>query len=385
MLLLPKPLIPLQNTKAAESQSGERPPSEVRVTEDQYRAIFDRYPHPAFILDRATLRILAANETAIDYYGYSHDEFLAMSYTDLHLSEDGMDVRQKLGQYSGSRGASHWRQRMKSGSLARVHVIWRPVPFDRIPAILMVTESTPRAIGRLLNETEEGRNRLVALSRRLVELQEMERAEIAREIHDEIGQLLTGLKLMIAAGAYQEGPDAGPQRQPASRREDMAAIVNELIGRLRDLSMNLRPPMLDEIGLVPALRWHFERYTARTRVRVSFQETVDGRRFPAAVEIAAFRIIQEALTNVARHADVQEVDVEVKFDREGLSLLIEDKGQGFNQKMAPSGRSAGIIGMQERASLVGGNLTLESAVSTGTRIAVVLPLRNREERRQEER
>ncbi len=380
MLLLPKPLIP-RHPKTGDSHSGERTPPEVRVVEDQYRAIFDRYPHPAFILDRATLRILAANETAIDYYGYSREEFLAMSYTDLHLSEDGVDVQQKLGQYSDSRGASHWRQKMKSGVLTRVHAIWRPVPYDRIPAILMIAESTPRAIGRLLKETEEGRNRLVALSRRLVELQEIERADIAREIHDEIGQLLTGLKLMIASLADREGPDAGSLGQAGSQRKEMAAIVNELIGRLRDLSMDLRPPMLDEIGLVPTLRWHFERYTARTRVSVVFHETVDGRRFPAAVEIAAFRIIQEALTNVARHADVQEIDVDVKSDRESLKLLIEDKGRGFNPRVAPSGRSAGIIGMQERAHLVGGNLTLESAVDAGTRISVMLPLRNREERR----
>jgi PAS domain S-box-containing protein len=379
MLLLPKPLIP--HRKAADSRSAESPQPDARAAEDQFRAIFDRYPHPAFILDRATLRVLAANETAIDYYGYSHDEFLAMSYTDLHLSEDAMDVRQKLGEYSDSRGASHWRQRTKSGSITRVHAIWRPVPFDRVPAILMIAESTPRAIGRLLKETEEGRNRLVALSRRLVELQEMERAEIAREIHDEIGQLLTGLKLMIASWGDREGPDAGTPRQPASQREEMASIVNELIGRLRDLSMDLRPPMLDEIGLVPTLQWHFERYTARTRVSVAFHETVNGHRFPAAVEIAAFRIIQEALTNVARHADTQEVDVDVKSDRESLKLLIEDQGQGFNPRMAPSGRSAGIIGMQERARLVGGTLTLESAIDAGTRISVVLPLQNREERR----
>jgi signal transduction histidine kinase len=186
---------------------------------------------------------------------------------------------------------------------------------------------------------------------------------------------------MIASWGDREGPDAGSPRQPGSQREEMASIVNELIGRLRDLSMDLRPPMLDEIGLVPTLQWHFERYTARTRVTVAFHETVNGHRFPAAVEIAAFRIIQEALTNVARHADTPEVDVDVKSDQETLKLLIEDKGQGFNPRIAPSGRSAGIIGMQERARLVGGTLTLESAVDAGTRISVLLPLQNREERR----
>ena len=197
--------------------------------------------------------------------------------------------------------------------------------------------------------------------------------------HDEIGQLLTGLKLMMATSAGREGRENGASAAQAAERQEMAAIVNELIGRLRDLSMNLRPPMLDQIGLVPALQWHFERYTTRTKVRVFFTESVHGFRFPEDVEIAAFRIIQEALTNVARHAGVEEAYVEVEAERDSLKLLIEDKGQGFNERDAVSGRSAGIIGMQERAHLVGGHLTLETEIRGGTRITVVLPLRNHEE------
>jgi signal transduction histidine kinase len=158
----------------------------------------------------------------------------------------------------------------------------------------------------------------------------------------------------------------------------MAAIVAELIGRLRDITMSLRPPMLDEIGLLPTLLWHFERYTARTRVRVRLRQAIEGARFPAAVEIAAFRIIQEALTNVARHAAVEEVEVEVQADRDYLTLRIEDRGHGFNPRSASAGGSAGIIGIQERARLVGGHLTLESAMTAGTRIAVVLPLGHHE-------
>jgi len=348
-------------------------------SDGQYRALFDRYFHPAWVIDRATLRFLVANDAALDRYGYSREEFLSMSYPDIHLAEDAREVRQKLGQYAPSRGASHARQRVKSGSVVRVHLLWRPVPFNRVPAILMIAEPPPRSVRRLLQETEEDRHRLEALSRRLVELQETERSEIARELHDEIGQLLTGLKLMLASSASRESRENGSAGAFASERQEMAAIVNELIGRLRDLSMNLRPPMLDQIGLVPTLQWHFERYTMRTKVRVSFTETIQGSRFSEDVEIAAFRIIQEALTNVARHAGVEEVHAEVQADEENLKLAIEDKGRGFDPRTAVSGRSAGIIGMQERAHLVGGSLTLESEISGGTRITVLLPLRNHEE------
>jgi len=378
MQLKPKFLIPRLGSK----RSDPKPQSDRRAvvpSEGQYRALFDRYPHPAWVLDRATLRFLAVNEAALDRYGYSREEFLSMSYPDIHPTEDAREVRQKLGQDAPSRGASHARQKVKSGSMVRVHLLWRPVPFNRVPAILVIAEPPPRSVRRLLQETEEGRYRLEALSRRLVELQETERSEIARELHDEIGQLLTGLKLMMATSAGREGRENGVSAAQAAERQEMAAIVNELIGRLRDLSMNLRPPMLDQIGLVPALQWHFERYTTRTKVRVSFTESVHGFRFPEDVEIAAFRIIQEALTNVARHAGVEEAYVEVEAERDSLKLLIEDKGQGFNERDAVSGRSAGIIGMQERAHLVGGHLTLETEIRGGTRITVVLPLRNHEE------
>jgi PAS domain S-box-containing protein len=349
------------------------PSIDPRRSENQYQTIFDCYPHPTWILDRATLRFLAVNDAAVERYGYSRAEFLDMSYPDIHLADDGVELKQKLGQFGGSRGASDWRQRTKSGSLVRIHAVWRPVPFNRVPAILMIGESTPTARRRLLVETEEGRDRLLALSRRLVEIQETERSDLARELHDEIGQLLTGLKLLIAAGARRESREV-----PDPDQEEMAAIVNELIGRLRDISMSLRPPMLDEIGLLPTLVWHFERYTARTRVRVVLRQTIEGARFPAPVEIAAFRIIQEALTNVARHAAVEVVEVDVRADRENLILRIEDRGHGFDPHTPSTGGSAGIIGIQERARLVGGHLTLESAMAAGTRIAVVLPLGSHE-------
>jgi signal transduction histidine kinase len=138
--------------------------------------------------------------------------------------------------------------------------------------------------------------------------------------------------------------------------------------------MDLRPPMLDEIGLVPTLGWYFDRYTSRTRVQVAFRHDLGAMRFPDAIELTTFRIIQEALTNVARHAGVEAVDVEIRADPEGVWLLIEDKGKGFNPRKAPTGRSTGLIGMQERARLVGGHLTLETTPGAGTRIAVVLPI-----------
>ncbi|HYQ96288.1 MAG TPA: PAS domain-containing sensor histidine kinase [Candidatus Eisenbacteria bacterium] len=364
MLLEPKPL-----TSSQRSELGDG--------EDPYRAIFERYPHPAWVLDRATLRILAVNDAALAEFGYAREVFLAMPYLDLLTAQDSVAARLKLGQAAPPRGSARWRVKTKGGSLVAVEAVWRPVPFDRVPAILLTAESTQPGLRRLLQEAEEGRIRLEALSRRLVEIQESERSEIARQIHDEIGQLLTGLKLMLATGPGTAAGEigSGEPGPPSARQGEMLGIVNELIGRLRDLSMDLRPPMLDEIGLVAALSWHFERYTARTHVRVSFQHSIRDARFPASVEIAAFRIIQEALTNVALHACAETVEVEIGEDVKFLKVRIEDSGLGFDRGRATAGGSAGLTGMRERALLIGGNFSIESAPRAGTRVSVELPLR----------
>src|SRR5439155_11304154 len=351
---------------------SRRKPNDPERRVDQYRIVFERYPHPAWVLDRATLRFLAVNDAAVSKYLYSRDEFLRMSYLDIHLPEDASTVQRSLinGQ-PNSPGIGLWRHKKKSGDLFDVEAAWIPVPFDRVPAILLTADSTHRSLRRLLQETESGRERLEALSRRLVDIQETERSEIARELHDEVGQLLTGLKLMLSADEREPQPGLA-----GSRREQMLQIVNELMDRTRNISMDLRPPMLDQLGLLSALVWHFERFTEQTRIRVSFSHVGADSRFPRPVETAAFRLIQEALTNAARYAGAEVVEVEVQADSKFLKLRVEDRGSGFDQEAARAGRSAGLTGMEERAHLLGGHLTIESSPALGTRLLAALPLRS---------
>jgi PAS domain S-box-containing protein len=218
---------------------------------------------------------------------------------------------------------------------------------------------------RLTRTVRADGKRLEALSRRLVQVQESERAEIARELHDEVGQLLTGLSLLIEDG---DGANALP------KREEMRRIVSELFGRVRDLSMNLRPPMLDPLGLLPALLWQIERFEAQTGIKVAFRHASLDRRFPSRVEITAFRIIQEALTNVARHAGVTKARLEVWADAASLGARIADEGRGFDVEAAFARHSSGLAGMRERSRLLGGELTIESAPGSGTKLSMDLPL-----------
>jgi signal transduction histidine kinase len=143
---------------------------------------------------------------------------------------------------------------------------------------------------------------------------------------------------------------------------------------VRDLSLDLRPGMLDDLGLLPTLLWHFDRYTAKTQVQVNFRHSGLQKRIPQEVSTAAYRIVQEALTNVVRHAKVNEVAVAVWVDQDTLWIRIEDKGIGFDQGALPPGSSIGLYGMRERARSLSGELIIESKQGIGTIIIARLPL-----------
>jgi len=210
---------------------------------------------------------------------------------------------------------------------------------------------------------------LRALAAELQMVQEAERKRLARELHDEIGQLLTGLRLLLRLNG--DLPDA----ELKTRLEQAREVVDDLLARVRRLSFDLRPPALDQLGLLPALAAFFERYTAQTGVIVDFKQGGVEGRFAPEVETCAYRVVQEALTNVARHAGVTNISVRVWTDTGTLNVHIEDRGLGFDPEAAlKAPNSGGLIGMQERVWLLGGRMTIESSLGSGTTITAELPL-----------
>lgn len=229
---------------------------------------------------------------------------------------------------------------------------------------------------RLFEQVRLGRKRLQTLSRRLVEVQEAERRDIARELHDEIGQLLTGLKLLLEMGSR------GKADAVEAHMMEAQGLVNDLMERVRDLSLNLRPAMLDDLGLVSTLLWHLERYSTQTQVQVEFRHAGVDRRFSPEIETAVYRIIQEALTNVARHAGAPDATVHLWADQDSLGVQVQDRGVGFHPDVVlAAGFSSGLLGMRERTLLLGGCLTIESTPRGGTRLTAEFPLSGRVEKR----
>jgi len=223
---------------------------------------------------------------------------------------------------------------------------------------------------RLFEEVRAGHSQLRDLSRRLLDVQETDQRHLARELHDEIGQILTGLQLTLEMAGRSPYPEASITLAKAQ------SLVNDLIRRVRQLSLDLRPLMLDDLGLLPTIVWHIERYTAMTGVEVDFsQNGLQDKRFLPQVETAAYRIVQEALTNVARHARVDRAIVQIWCMPETLILKIQDMGVGFDPRaVIRAGKASGVTGMRERAVLLNGELSIDSTSGAGTCILAELPL-----------
>jgi PAS domain S-box-containing protein len=210
--------------------------------------------------------------------------------------------------------------------------------------------------------------RLRTLSERLLAVQEEERRTIARELHDEIGQYLTGFRFMLESLGKVTAIPPDPQLANA------LAVVDDLTTRVRELALGLRPSILDDAGLAPALLWHVERYSRQTGIAVTLGYQGLDERLPAPIETAVYRIVQEALTNVARHAETPQVNVQILAD--GLvTVLIEDAGKGFDvEAVLARHASTGVSGMRERVELLGGEFLIESQPGGGTRVLVEIPL-----------
>jgi len=243
-----------------------------------------------------------------------------------------------------------------------------PFTEDDLHLLQVVADRVAPAIerGRLGETVRAGREQLKALSRRLLTAQEEERRRLAVELHDELGQVLTAVKINLASLERQsEAPTT-----PAHLR-DAIASVDRAMERVRDLALDLRPSVLDDLGLPAAVRWYADRFARSTRVEAHL--SIDAvPHLPPELETACFRVAQEALTNVARHAQARNVWVDLHLVAEALDLRVRDDGIGFDpgaaRERAIGGASMGLLGMQERVSLVGGEYELSTRPGGGTEV-----------------
>jgi signal transduction histidine kinase len=231
---------------------------------------------------------------------------------------------------------------------------------------------------QLYNALQAERERLRALSIRLTQAQESERTRIARELHDEAGQSLTAVRLQLDFIASVLPPDTP---EPVHEQIDEAqTLVSRTLEEIRRISIDLRPSLLDDLGLMPALRWQCDHFSRHVNLKTHFESKGNVRRLDADVETAVYRAAQEALTNIARHAQATEAKIMLDYQDERLCLVIADNGQGFSET-AYKGMGVGLTGMRERIATVGGTLYVDSSPGDGLTLRIEVPLKPREEQK----
>lgn len=229
---------------------------------------------------------------------------------------------------------------------------------------------------RLYQELETKERLRGQLLERIISAQEEERKRIARELHDEAGQALSAAIMGIASAVGKLPPEMKEARESLLNAR---AVTAEALAEVRKLIHDLRPEILDDLGLVPALRWYVKNRLENLGIKTRLQFSGTEKRLPAQVEVTLFRVVQEAITNIARHAEATRARVSLEVKDSMLTALIEDNGRGFDsEKVLRAKETLGLRGMEERLALIGGQLRIESAVGRGTKLRVTIPLEEQE-------
>ncbi|HUI28382.1 MAG TPA: sensor histidine kinase [Candidatus Kryptonia bacterium] len=226
----------------------------------------------------------------------------------------------------------------------------------------------------LYQESLQYQGHLRRLSQKMMQVSERMMRRIARELHDDLGQALTAVRLDLGLVARELPPDSSLRPRVAEAREQIGTVLQSV----RSLAQLLRPAVLDDLGLVPAMQSFIARFSERTGIAVAVDASPVETRLPRTVEVALYRVLQEALTNVARHAEAHHVSVNLLVDAETAQLEIRDDGRGFDAKMFLQGptrdNAMGVIGMRERVATYGGRFTIDSRRGEGTCVALAIPL-----------
>ncbi len=346
-------------------------------TEGCYRAVFEQ---AAVGIARVAPdgRFIEVNDRFCEITGYDREELLQVDFQGItHPDDLAVDLANVNRLLAGEITSYAMEKRyVRPGG----QIVWvtlcvglvrdrneRPTNF--VSVVQDITDT--RRAAQTLTEYSQ---RLAHLSRRLLSVQEEERRALARELHDHIGQQLAALKLNLERLRHSH-----PELAEEVRLTDSLEIIDDAMQQTGDTSLDLRPSILDDLGLSPAVRWYARRQEKRSGLRIAVRAEVE-RRLPDHIETAAFRIIQEAVNNAIRHArGATCVSVEIAIDRDCLSLSISDDGCGFNPDALAKwddgeAGGMGLLSMRERAELLGGEFLLRAAPGAGASIEARLPL-----------
>jgi len=306
--------------------------------------------------------------------GYAPEEVAGLRYTDLIHPDDRELAATAFARLldEGRAGPVRLRYRQKDGAWRTIQATARNLLDDPAARALVVLTHDMTDQLRAEARLSETNAELHRLSQQLLFVQEAERTHLAHELHDDVGQILVGLALSLRAK-----PGSGDGGASAHQIDHWRGTVQEAIDRVHNLALDLRPPALDQLGLVAAVAAHIDRLQRNAAMHIRLDADTNLRRLPADVEITCFRIIQEALTNALKHSGARHLWVSVRLVGTALRVTIGDDGVGFDvvaaRECAARGNGIGLLSMRERATRVGGDLDIASSPGKGTEVRASFP------------
>lgn len=343
---------------------------QLQASEQKYKLLFQSNPLPMWMLALPSYDIVEVNEATLIQYGYTREEFLALDIFHLRPDDDIEKLKQVTNrEFRGIHHAGVWQHRKRDGSLIYVDIVTHDIYYEGKPTrLVLANEVTQEYLAK--EKLEQAYDATRKLTEYLNNVREEERLHMAREIHDELGQLLTVLKMDVSWLNKKIAPVAGPIKDKLT---ELLGLIDTIVKKVRHIASELRPSLIDDLGLVAAMEWHLDEFEKRSGVRKEGEFPDKEFQLPDSLKIGLFRILQESLTNVARHSGANKVKVTLKEFDQRLFLTIADNGKGIDESKVEKGK-LGLLGMKERTKMMGGEYRIHSAVDGGTTVEVIVPL-----------
>lgn len=340
-------------------------------SEQKYRLLFYNNPLPMWMATIPSLDIIDVNESAIKQYGYNREEFLQLNARDMRPVEDVENfVKEVNAMESGITNTRAWRHKKKDGTIIHVEIYSHEIIYEGKRVWLgLSSDVTEKYIAKeLLQKSYED---IRQFATKLQNIREDERTNIAREIHDELGQQLTGLKMDLH---WLTQKIKSEDEEVNNKMKESIQLINATITTVRKIATDLRPSILDDLGLLTALEWQGEEFEKRSGTKVKFINEVGDINLQPEVATAIFRIYQELLTNIARHANATQVTVLLHTDSNRFYFSITDNGSGFDLDTINSKKTLGLLGIKERTLILGGTYDFKSTPGKGSETIISIPL-----------
>jgi len=354
------------------NRQGEEKVFTLRGADHTYRVFVERMNEGAAVLS-SDHTVLHCNGRFARFLGARLQSVIGSSMLDLVWPDDHPKLDALLRRAARRNCRGEIRLQSRTGAPLSVHLSLNPLRLDSTRAVCLIASDlseTKRAEQELRASSEQLRN----LTAHLQSVREEERARISREVHDELGQSLTAVKMDLAWLAGRLPQRDGPMLK---RIRSTQQLADSIIRSIRRISTELRPAVLD-LGLAAAVEWQVQEFEARSGIRCKVR-LLTRQVVASNASTAMFRIFQETLTNVARHAKATRAEVVLQKQRDRLVLLIHDNGRGFDQADPSLSKSLGLLGMRERAAILGGRVSISSAPGKGTTVTAWIPLPSPEE------